>query len=137
MTDNIKTMAAICTKLRLEHSGGNLSLALLREAYNGAGPEWASSYMRNIGNFILRTFLPAVMLHDFEYHISDGNVLTFHKANKMFYNNCLKLAKSKYPWYLYPIRLIAYSKAYLAFIAVEEHGFEAYIDGFNNIKHRI
>lgn len=67
--------------------------------YNGIGPSWLKEELRKKISRYLEIFIPAALIHDMRYSLSDGMREAFNFANYEFRDNCLKLANAAYPWY--------------------------------------
>ena len=78
---------------RLRLYGRDLVLALplnaLAAAYNGTGPEFLPDAIRAKLDDFARPFLPAVMVHDVDFTLSDGTVGSFQAANRRLLINCI------------------------------------------------
>lgn len=66
--------------------------------YNGTGPEWMSEKARKVLDTLSKDLLPAVLIHDVEFHIG-GSRTNFYFVNERLRHNCIVLAKSKYGWW--------------------------------------
>jgi hypothetical protein len=111
--------------LRLTHEAMN-------EIYNGAGPDWMSSFSRDILTFLLRYFAAAFLIHDLEYHFntdtSDSKInrRNFHNANKRMWKNIKIINAANFSWYN-PRRWYWRTKGWLAYRACERFGWSAWI----------
>ena len=102
----------------------------LANAYNGIGPEWFPSELREKSTGLFSLFEPAALIHDMRNHMSDGTLAKFHEANREFLANCLKLANNKYgvfSWRRYRARAVAYAlfdfvESYGGWVAWQEAG---------------
>ena len=88
-------------RLRLYGRGRVLALPLdaLAAAYNGTGPEFLPGAIRAKLDYFAHPFLPAVMVHDVDYTLSDGTVGSFQAANRRLLINCIICAIDAHPWY--------------------------------------
>lgn len=78
--------------------------------YNGIGPSWLKEEIRKKISRYLEIFIPAALIHDMRYSLSDGMRAAFNFANYEFRDNCLKLADAAYPfwnWRRYRARAVA------------------------------
>ena len=104
--------------------------ATLCREYNGIGPEWFPSELREKSTGLFSLFEPAALIHDMRNHMSDGTLAKFHEANREFLSNCLKLANNRYGiinWKRYRARAVAYAlfdfvESYGGWIAWQEAG---------------
>ena len=104
MMNNISDISHLRAEVgRLLLLGRDLVLALpldvLAAAYNGTGPEFLPDAIRAKLDSAARPFLPAVMVHDVDYTLSDGTVGSFRSANRRLLVNCLICALDAHPWY--------------------------------------
>ena len=99
----------------------------LAKKYNGIGPESMPAKLRAKLTDALAMFEPAALIHDLRFDAADGSRLAFNAANIELHNNCLKLARAKYPWWR-PIRRIAAENAALIIYeaVASELGWDAY-----------
>lgn len=66
--------------------------------YNGIGPDFFPSDVREKVTDFLSLFEPAALIHDVRYSESDRTEETWHAANQEFLQNCLTLVRRKYGW---------------------------------------
>ena len=101
LTTTISRLRAEVGRLRL--IGADLVLALplddLAAAYNGTGPEFLPDAIRAKLDDACRPFLPAVMVHDVDFTLSDGTVGSFRSANRRLLVNCIICALDAHPWH--------------------------------------
>ena len=71
---------------------------VLASAYNGTGPEFLPNKIREKLDSVCRPFLPAVMIHDVDFTMSDGSRRSFLIANLHLFWNCITCANNAYPW---------------------------------------
>ena len=71
----------------------------LSKCYNGTGPEFLPTRIRQNLDAACRPFLPAVMVHDVDFTFSDGTRRSFLNANQHLFFNCLSCATDASPWY--------------------------------------
>lgn len=76
-----------------------LPLDVLAAAYNGTGPEFLHAPIRAKLDAAARPLLPAVMVHDVDFTLSDGTVCSFRSANRRLLVNCIICAIDAHPWY--------------------------------------
>ena len=77
----------------------SFTYAQLSNGYNGIGPEFLPSAVREKVTKYLAIFEPAALIHDMRNHVGDGSRYGFNFANIEFRGNCLKLADIAHPWY--------------------------------------
>ena len=77
----------------------DFSYAEIAAEYNGIGPEWLPSEIREKLSKHLELFAPAALIHDMRFAQSDGSRYGFNFANLEFRANCTKLAEQAYPWW--------------------------------------
>lgn len=135
MTTNIPELEAISTAaIRMELDGwarlASMPIEELAAAYNGTGPEFLPQAIRAKLDDVCRPFLPAVMVHDVDFTLSDGSVGSFKAANVRLLINCLKCANEAYPalsWKRYAL----YAEAYALYRACERFGWIAWLSAYN------
>ena len=88
--------------------------SVIRESYNGIGPEFFSPAVREKVTQFLALFEPAALIHDVRNEFSDGTRYSFNLANYEFLANCERLADEAYAWWR-PRRYIARSVARILF----------------------
>jgi hypothetical protein len=100
--------------------------------YNGAGPDWLPQWGRKVLTGALELFEPAFLIHDYEFHHSDGKEKTFIKANKRMYKNMKKLVAASYSP-CDPVTFFMYVywrlKALAAYRSCARFGWSAWQDG--------
>lgn len=94
---------------------------VVRDAYNGIGPEWLREDVREKVTKYLAVFAPAAVIHDLRYEYSNGERYAFDVANMEYFVNCFKLARDRYAWYN-PRRYFAQEAAWLMYLAVAGDG---------------
>ena len=119
---------------RLRLLGADRVLALqtdtLAKCYNGTGPEFLPQPIRQKLDEVCRPFLPAVMVHDVDFELSDGSVGAFRAANSRLLRNCITCANDAHPalsWKRYAL----YLEAYALYRACERFGWIAWLSAFN------
>lgn len=71
---------------------------VLREQYNGVGPDRFPAYIRYILSSLLRDDLEAVAIHDLKYY-KGGTLDEFHLVNKQLKDNTRLIARKKFRWW--------------------------------------
>ena len=107
----------------------NFSYEELAAGYNGIGPEFLPSAVRDRITKYLSLFAPAAMIHDMRTDASDGSREKFLAANDEFRRNCLKLANRAYPWYNWKrYRARAAAQVLFDFVSADSFGLKAWLD---------
>lgn len=105
------------------------SLEDLAKGYNGIGPEFLPSDIRDRITRYLSLFEPAALIHDMRTDKSDGSRERFLAANDEFRRNCLKLANRAYPWYSWRrYRARAAAQVLFDFVSADSFGWKAWQD---------
>ena len=115
-----------------------LSADEMAAAWNGIGPEFLPSEIRDRITDALALFKPACFIHDLRFAQSDGRRHEFVLANAELLDNCRKCAAHAYPWWLHPWKRIrANAAAALIYKACSSSaGWRAWIDAHEaQIKH--
>ena len=107
-----------------------LPLAVLAAAYNGTGPEFLPDAIRAKLDDFARPFLPAVMVHDVDFTLSDGTVGSFRSANRRLLVNCLICALDAHPWHSWR-RYALILEAYALYRACAKFGWIAWIQAYS------
>lgn len=107
-----------------------MPIDVLAAAYNGTGPEFLPRSIRDKLDAVCRPFLPAVMIHDVDYAMSDGSRHSFRAANQHLLWNCLTCACDAHPWTSWR-RYALILEAWLLFRAVRNLGWIAWIQAYN------
>ena len=71
---------------------------ILREQYNGVGPDRFPAYIRYILSNLLRDDLEAVAIHDMKYY-KGGTLEEFHAVNQQLKDNTRIIARKKFAWW--------------------------------------
>lgn len=101
----------------------------LAAGYNGIGPEFLPSAVRDRITKYLSLFAPAALIHDMRTDASDGSREKFLAANDEFRRNCLKLANRAYPWYSWKrYRACAAAQVLFDFVSADSFGWKAWQD---------
>lgn len=70
----------------------------LEKIYNGIGPDAFPDWVRDFITELNPSLAPVALIHDVEWHESDGTEKTFHESNFRFRRNGNAVAKT-YAWY--------------------------------------
>jgi hypothetical protein len=104
----------------------DISTAELARSYNGCGPEWLPSAVREKLTEYFAIFEPAFLIHDLRFTFSDGSTADFNAANTELEYNLLRIAKATYAWYNWR-RYRALAAADIITCACDRFGWIAYI----------
>ena len=107
-----------------------MPIDVLAASYNGTGPEFLPDPIRAKLDAACRPFLPAVMLHDVDYSLSDASVGSFRAANRRLLINCIICANSAYPWTSWR-RYALYIEAWAIYRACSKFGWVAWLLAYN------
>ena len=112
-----------------------LPIDVLAASYNGTGPEFLPQKIRDLLDGVCRPFLPAVMIHDVDFTLSDGSEESFKQANRRLFWNCITCANNAYPWTNWR-RYALYLQAWAMYRAVShpQFGWTAWIQANNKRK---
>ena len=108
----------------------------LADAYNGTGPEFLPQRIRQKLDEICRPFLPAVMVHDVDFTLSDGSSRSFLIANLHLFCNCIICACDSHPWYSWR-RYVLILEAWTIYRACTKFGWIAWIQAYNKTKGKL
>lgn len=97
--DEIAELRALCDSYDLE---GRQILARylnseLTHIYNGAGPDSWHDWSRKTLTAVMRLYQPVVMIHDVQFHESDGELETFNATVRIWERNTRKIFDAEYP----------------------------------------
>lgn len=109
-----------------------IPIDILAAAYNGTGPEFLPQKIRDRLDAASRPFLPAVMIHDVDYTMSDGSHRSFRIANQHLFWNCITCANNAYTWTNWR-RYALYLQAWVMYRAVSnpKFGWVAWIQAYD------
>lgn len=117
-------------RLRGRASVLDMPIEELKKCYNGTGPEFLPAPIRAKLDNIASTFLPAVMVHDVDYTLSDGSIVSFRRANRRLLLNCLTCARSAYPWTSWRLYAL-FAEAFVIYRACRKFGWIAWLLAYN------
>ena len=97
--EEIAELRALCDYYDLE---GRQILARylnseLLSVYNGAGPDSWHDWSRKTLTAVMRLYQPVVLIHDVQFHESDGTLGTFDKVVADWKRNTRKIFDAEYP----------------------------------------
>ena len=100
-TDEIRRLRAACEDMELEGREvlGKYTDGELAEIFNGIGPESFPSWLRVALDAIHPSLAPVALIHDVEWHESDGNRETFTESNSRFRRNGCRVASASFGWW--------------------------------------
>ena len=84
------------------------SANVISEAYNGCGPEHWSQGLRDRLDEKTQMYAPAILVHDLDFHESDGNEDRMHKANERFHRNTKAIFRHFYPLFTWRMLKASY-----------------------------
>lgn len=99
--EEIKRLRAVCEEHELE---GREILAKYTDAelaaiFNGIGPEAFPAWLRAALDALHPSLAPVALIHDVEWHESDGRRETFTESNGRFRKNGCKVASASFGWW--------------------------------------
>ena len=124
------------------HLDGSQHLAympidVLAASYNGTGPEFLPQKLRDLLDGACRPFLPAVMIHDVDFTLSDGSEESFKQANTRLLGNCITCAMDAHPWTSWKrYSLILEAWAMYRAVSHPKFGWVAWIQAYNKRKEK-
>lgn len=127
--NEIKALVAKAVAARLEGADALVDAPLwaLARNFNGCGPAWLKEKWRAKLSRWSAAFMPAYLVHDWDYTASDGSREKFDEANERLERNCRRLADYEYGrlnWKRYAAR----AAAPLVYEACNLLGWIAWID---------
>lgn len=133
-TDQIYEIERIKSEaIRLDLNGiervSDMAIDELKMAYNGTGPEFLPDVIRKKLDDICSPFLPAVMVHDVDFTLSDGTVRSFNEANNRLLINCMTCATDAAPWTSWK-RYTILLEAFAIYRACHKFGWTAWLSAY-------
>ena len=114
-----------------------IPLDVLAASYNGTGPEFLPQKLRDLLDGACRPFLPAVMIHDVDFTLSDGSEESFKQANTRLLGNCITCAMDAHPWTSWKrYSLILEAWAMYRAVSHPKFGWTAWIQAYNKRKEK-
>lgn len=114
-----------------------LPIDVLAASYNGTGPEFLPQKLRDLLDGACRPFLPAVMIHDVDFTLSDGSEESFKQANTRLLSNCITCAMAAHPWTSWKrYSLILQAWAMYRAVSHPQFGWTAWIQAYNKRKEK-
>lgn len=107
-----------------------LPLEVLAASYNGTGPEFLPDSIRQKLDGACLPFLPAVMIHDVDFTLSDGLKAAFDAANLRLLVNCVKCALDAAPWNSWK-RYTLLVESWAIYRACDRFGWSAWLAAYN------
>ena len=99
--DEIKRLRAICAECELENREilDKYTDEELASIFNGIGPEAFPQWLRAALDALHPSLAPVALIHDTEWHESDGSKATFDMSNARFRRNGCKVATASFGWW--------------------------------------
>ena len=132
---DVSKLRAAVARLRLLGMDRVLSMSVeaLAESYNGTGPEFLPQRIRQKLDAVCRPLLPAVMVHDVDFDLSDGSRRSFIIANQHLFWNCITCACAAHPWYSWR-RYALILESWALYRACHRFGWIAWVQAYNKRK---
>lgn len=111
------------------------SLETLARDFNGIGPEWFPSRLREAIDKLHADLLPMAFIHDVRWSHSNGEYSYFKSSNEELKRNGYLIAKVKYPWYR-PERYIRMNQARVFGNLCQVFGWSAYQEAYKKGKRK-
>lgn len=100
----------------------------IHEIWNGIGPEWMPSILRNMISGLHPSLAPVALIHDVEWSLSSKSVEHFTATNNRFKENGKKIAFGLYCWYN-PRRYMVWNQSVRFGKLCQMFGWNAYLAG--------
>ena len=99
--DEIMSLRKACDDMELENREilAKYTDGQLADIYNGIGPEGFPGWLRKALDALHPSLRPVAMIHDVEWHESDGSRATFDMSNARFRRNGCKVACESFGWW--------------------------------------
>ena len=99
--DEIMSLRKACEDMELENREilAKYTDGQLADIYNGIGPEGFPGWLRKALDALHPSLRPVAMIHDVEWHESDGRRETFDESNARFRRNGCKVACESFGWW--------------------------------------
>jgi len=99
--DEIMSLRKACEDMELENREilAKYTDGQLADIYNGIGPEGFPGWLRKALDALHPSLRPVAMIHDVEWHESDGSRATFDMSNARFRRNGCKVACESFGWW--------------------------------------
>ena len=99
--DEIRSLRKACEDMELENREtlAKYTDEQLSDIYNGIGPEGFPGWLRKALDALHPSLRPVAMIHDVEWHESDGSRTTFDMSNARFRRNGCKVACESFGWW--------------------------------------
>lgn len=98
--ERIRKLRGLCVRYDLEEKSilNSCTDTELAEIYNGTGPDSWLPLARDIVTVLMELFEPAALIHDMQFHGSDGSHESFEKTAEVWKRNCRKIFDAEYPF---------------------------------------
>ena len=100
----------------------------IHKIWNGIGPEWLPSILRNMVSKLHPSLEPVALIHDLQWSLSCKSVEHFTKTNDEFKENGKRIAFGLYGWYN-PRRYLVWNQGYRFGRLCHAFGWNAYLAG--------
>ena len=99
--DEIRRLRRACEDMELENREilAKYTDEELAAIYNGIGPEAFPAWLRAALDALHPSLQPVALIHDTEWHESDGGVAGFDMSNDRFRRNGCKVACERFGWW--------------------------------------
>ena len=100
-TDEIGRLRKACEDMELENREvlGKYTDEELASIYNGIGPEAFPAWLRAALDALHPSLGPVALIHDTEWHESDGEKAMFDASNARFRRNGCRVAAASFGWW--------------------------------------
>lgn len=103
----------------------------LRGIFNGIGAESMPKWLRKLVSGLHPSLEPVALIHDVEWHETDGNKDTFTATNVRFKANSKRIAFCLYAWYN-PRRYMVWNQGCRFGRLCQSFGWRAFLAGYKN-----
>ena len=134
MKCNVQEMKAFLNKiddwqLKIDPQFLKYTPEQLTKIFNGVGPDSWSEELRNALSIALEHFLPAVVIHDFDYDVLAKTETNFKATTNRIRDNCLICSNKEYPeWYQFLQRWFHRRQAKLVYLGCKYGGRSAFFN---------
>lgn len=99
--ENIARLRGLCVRYELSGSEilGEYTDEQLAELYNGIGPDWFPSKLRDAIDNLCSSLQPMALIHDVRWCRSDGTRRSFYGTNEELRENGYAIAENLYKWW--------------------------------------
>lgn len=99
--DEIKKLKALCEECKLENREilSKYTDGELASIFNGIGPDAFPQWLRSALDALHPSLAPVALIHDAEWHESDGTEESFTESNSRFRRNGCAVASASFGWW--------------------------------------